>query len=111
MHSENSVVNKIFWKKIILNPNFLLNLVSFYEKQKGLGTSYQTLFSFLNMFKSFISLMDDPLPDQFWYFNSTPDTAWKVSIFRVILVRMQENLDQNNSEYGKFLHSVSYSES
>ena len=61
VHSGNSVVNKIFWKKIILNPDFLLNLVSFYwpyyEKQKRLGTSYQTLFSFLNMFKSLLSLM------------------------------------------------------
>ena len=51
-------------------------------------------------------------------------TAWKVSVFGVILVRlfplsdwirifpyliqMRENTDQNNSEYGHFLRSVKY---
>ena len=44
------------------------------------------------------------------------DTAWKVSVFGVILVillsispysvRMRENADQDNSEYGHFLRSV-----
>ena len=34
------------------------------------------------------------------------NTAWKVSIFAVILVRMRENADQNNSEYGHFLRSA-----
>ena len=44
-------------------------------------------------------------------------TAWKVSVFGVILVRifphismysvrMRENVDQNNSKYGHFLRSV-----
>ena len=32
-------------------------------------------------------------------------TVWEVSIFGVILVRMQENTGQNNSEYRHFLHS------
>ena len=32
-------------------------------------------------------------------------TTWKVSVFGVILVRMRENADQNNSEYGQFLCS------
>ena len=48
-------------------------------------------------------------------------TAWKLSVFGVILVRifwhfrispysvrMRENADQNNSEYGHFLRSVSH---
>ena len=34
-----------------------------------------------------------------------PTTAWKVSLFRVILVWMWENADQNNSENGLFLRS------
>ena len=29
-------------------------------------------------------------------------TAWKVSVFGVFLVRMQENADQKNAEYGHF---------
>ena len=29
-------------------------------------------------------------------------TAQKVSVFGVVLVRMRENMDQNNSEYGHF---------
>ena len=33
------------------------------------------------------------------------NTAWKLSIFGVILVRMRENAAQNNSEYGLFLGS------
>ena len=32
--------------------------------------------------------------------------VWKVSVFVVILVQMQENMDQNNSEYGHTLRSV-----
>ena len=28
--------------------------------------------------------------------------AWKVSVFGAILVRMRENTEQNNSEYGHF---------
>ena len=31
-----------------------------------------------------------------------PDTAWKVSVFGVILVRMRESPDQNNSKYDQF---------
>ena len=55
------------------------------------------------------------------------DTAWKVSVFGVILVRiflysgwirgispysvrMKENADQNNSEYGHFLRSVNHTQ-
>ena len=41
------------------------------------------------------------------------DTAWKLSLFGVILVsifpysiRMRKNADQNNSEYGHFLRNV-----
>ena len=47
------------------------------------------------------------------------NTAWKVPIFGVILVRilrispysvrMRENVNQNNSEYGHFLRSVNNS--
>ena len=43
-------------------------------------------------------------------------TAWNVSVFGVILVRifpysvrMRENADQNNSEYGNLLRSAIYS--
>ena len=50
------------------------------------------------------------------------NTAWKVSVFGIILVRnfphsdrispywvrMRENEDQNNSEYGHFLHRESH---
>ena len=32
-------------------------------------------------------------------------TAWKVSVFGVILVRILPHLDQTNSEYGRFLRS------
>ena len=32
-------------------------------------------------------------------------TAWKVSLFRVSLVRMRENTDPNNSEYEHILRS------
>ena len=32
-------------------------------------------------------------------------TAKKFPVFGVVLVRLQENADQNNSEYGHFLHS------
>ena len=42
-------------------------------------------------------------------------TAWNVSVFGVILVRifpysvrMRENADQNNSEYGNLLRSAIY---
>ena len=42
-------------------------------------------------------------------------TAWNVSVFGVILVRifpysvrMRENVDQNNSEYGNLLRSTIY---
>ena len=48
------------------------------------------------------SFSDDQLSDQFQCFNSTPDTAWKVSVFGVILVRMRESPDQNNSKYDQF---------
>ena len=44
-------------------------------------------------------------------------TAWKVSVLGAILVRifsysvrMRENTDQNNSEYGHFSRSVSFGE-
>ena len=33
------------------------------------------------------------------------DTAWKVSVFRVVLVRIFPQSDQNNYEYGHFLRS------
>ena len=36
------------------------------------------------------------------YLVRTQNTAWKVSVYEVILVRMRENMDQNNSEYGHF---------
>ena len=32
----------------------------------------------------------------------TPITEWKVSIFKFTLIRMRENADQSNSEYGHF---------
>ena len=54
-----------------------------------------------------------------WYYyhsknvSGASDTAWKVSVFGVILVRispysvwMRENTDHNNSKYGHFLRSV-----
>ena len=34
------------------------------------------------------------------------NTAWKVSVFGIILVRMPENGDQNNSKEGHFLRSI-----
>ena len=37
--------------------------------------------------------------------NLKPLTAWKVSVFWVILVLFLLHSDQNNSEYGHFLHS------
>ena len=33
-----------------------------------------------------------------------------MSVFGVTLVRMWENVDQNNSEYGHFSRSVNYTE-
>ena len=43
-------------------------------------------------------------------FNQKTNTAWKVSVFGVILCpysdRIRENKDQNSSEYGHFLRSV-----
>ena len=58
-----------------------------------------------------------------FYFKVFVDTAWKVSVFRIILVRIFPHSDwiqtdteylslnvgkygQNNSEYGHFLRSV-----
>ena len=35
-----------------------------------------------------------------------PYTAWNVSVFGVILVRVFSHLGQNNSKYGQFLRSV-----
>ena len=35
-------------------------------------------------------------------FANAVATAWKLSVFGVILVRMRENADQNNSKYGHF---------
>ena len=53
------------------------------------------------------------VPEKF--LNKQPDllidnlraiTAWKASAFGAILVRIFENTDQNNSEYGYFLRSA-----
>ena len=34
------------------------------------------------------------------------NSAWKVSVFGVVLVQIFPHSDQNNSEYGHFLRSV-----
>ena len=36
------------------------------------------------------------------------NSAYQVSVFGVILVRMRENMDQNNSQYGHFSRSASF---
>ena len=41
--------------------------------------------------------------------NFDTGTAWKVSVLRVILVRMQENADLNDSKYGHFSSSGVFS--
>ena len=64
------------------------------------------------------------LSSRLWFDSDFPYsvtvTAWKVSIFGVILlrilrispcsVRTRENANQNNSEYGHILRSVSYAD-
>ena len=60
LHAINSLLNKIFWKRIIRkllknNFTFFSNTVSFnrqsYQKQKGSGTSEQLLFRLQDKFK------------------------------------------------------------
>ena len=81
MYSRNSSLNKIFWKRIIKNPQKISfsfsNPVSFcgcyYEKWKGSGTSYHPLLKFPSIFGNVISLMinhpsnfDDLTQRGFW---------------------------------------------
>ena len=61
-----------------------------------------------------ISYFQDTLMVQFLshnpkYFSRISYTAWKVSVFEVLLVPMRENMDQKISEYGHFLCSVDVS--
>ena len=81
LHARNSFFNKIFWKRIIKKPEksllFLLNLVPFnrqsYQKQKGSGTTDQSLFKLQNKFKNiplftiyFLIKCDDVMYSCFW---------------------------------------------
>ena len=50
-----------------------------------------------------------PYSKSFWSAFSRIRTEygeiWSICLYSIYSIRMQENTDQNNSEYGQFLHS------
>ena len=74
--ARNYLKNKVFWKRIIKKSLrsffFFSNPVPFngqcYHKQKGSGTSHQSLFRTWNKFKK-NSFFPDLLSDQVWWWN------------------------------------------